>query len=173
MPSELDKTLVLPEKLRNRLKRVYGKIVEEGEIKSHVDEKFIICVGDVVTYTLLKNGIKPDIAIVDYKTMRKNVDFEIIKKFGDAVFSVKNPAGRITQELWNTIKKSMDMNCKVRIDVDGEEDLAVIPCVFFAPIGGIVIYGMPNTGLVVLEVTEKDKKEVYDIIKEMEVYPWN
>ncbi len=165
----LDRSLILPEKLKKKLRKVHGKIVNEKDIKKHVSGRFIISVGDVVTYTLLKNGIEPNIAIVDYRTMRRDVNFEIIRNFGDEIIKVRNPAGRITPELWNAVRESINMNGKIRIDVDGEEDLAVIPCVFFVSIGAIVIYGMPNTGLVVLEVTEEDKKNVREIIKEMEV----
>lgn len=36
--------------------------------------------------------------------------------------------------------------------VDGEEDLAVLPCILTAPSGSLVLYGQPGEGLVVCEV---------------------
>ena len=36
------------------------------------NEKYIVSVGDQVTYTLIKNNIKPVFCIVDFKTKRNN-----------------------------------------------------------------------------------------------------
>ncbi len=168
MPLELDKPLILPNNLRAELKKVHGELVREQELASILAGKFVITVGDVVTFTLLKLGLKPNIAIVDYKTKREKIEFEEIKKFGDVIYAVKNPAGSITPELWNAIKSAIELKKNVRLDVDGEEDLAVIPAVILAPLGAIVIYGIPNTGLVVLEIKEEDKKTAQQIIENME-----
>ena len=165
-PSELDKPLVLKEHLRREMQRVHGELIEEsmlGELKGE-----IITVGDVVTMTLLKHGIEPKIAIVDYRTLRGEVDFKEVREFGKKVFRVKNPRSTITPELWRAVREAMGME-GVKIEVDGEEDLAVIPVIFFAPLGANVIYGMPNTGLVRLKVTDEEKRKVEEIIKEMEV----
>jgi len=37
------------------------------------------------------------------------------------------------------------------IIVNGEEDLAVIPCVLMAPNDSIILYGQPGEGIVVVE----------------------
>ena len=169
MLSELGKDLVLPNHLRKELRKVYGEVVEEKDIKKKIRGKFVVCVGDMVANTLLKEGLEPDIIIVDYRTMRRDIDFHNIRNFGDEVMRVVNPPGKITVSLWNGVKRAMKMKKKVRIEVDGEEDLAVIPVVHFIPLGGIVIYGMPNTGLVILEVGEDNKRHAERIIKEMEV----
>ena len=165
--SELDKPLILREKTRKKLQEVHGELVSEEEIKNLEGE--IICVGDVVTSTLLKLGKEPKIAIVDYRTKRGKYEDERIKKFGENVVKVSNPPGTITPELWKVVRKAIHSKKKWRIEVEGEEDLAVIPVVHFAPIGAIVIYGMPNTGVVMIKISDEDKKEVKEIIKEMEV----
>ncbi|AGB04371.1 hypothetical protein AciM339_0483 [Aciduliprofundum sp. MAR08-339] len=167
MPYELDKPLILPEHLRGELQRVHGILLEEDEIKNI--EGMIICVGDVVTHTLLKMGIKPKMAVVDYKTKRGEMVFEDVRSFGERVFRVENPAGTITPGLWDAVKKALISEKNVKIVVDGEEDLAVIPVVFFAPLGANVIYGMPNTGLVLLKITPEERDKVKDLIKKMEV----
>jgi len=41
--------------------------------------------------------------------------------------------------------------------VDGEEDLAVIPCVLMAPEGSLILYGQPGEGVVLVE-TDKVKE---------------
>ncbi len=169
MPSELDKPLQLPKHLRKELKKVHGRIVRDEALHKVVAGHYIICVGDVVTYTFLKLNLMPNIAIVDYKTKRNAVNYALVEKFGEKVIKAKNPAGTITPELWNAIKNAIKSNVPIRIDVDGEEDLAVIPAVIFAPKGAMVIYGIPNTGLAVIEVTDEDKKSAMHIIEEMEV----
>ena len=168
MPLELDKTLYLPEHLRSELQKVHGSIIQEKDIPNIVKGHYIVCVGDVVTNTLLHIGIEPDVAVVDYKTKRENMVFNRILNFGKISYNVINPAGTITPELWNTIYIAMKSGKKVRIDVNGEEDLAIIPVVYFSPIGAMVIYGIPNTGLAILEVRHEDKRNVLKIIEEME-----
>ncbi len=167
--SELDKPLVLKERTRKKLQRIYGELVSTPDLPGKLSGEIVICVGDVVTDTLLSLGIQPDVAIVDYKTKREKMVFERIKNYGDKVLKVRNPAGTITPELWATVRKAISMGEKVRVDVDGEEDLAVIPVIYFAPLGATVIYGMPNTGLVLIKVSDEDKKKVNEIIREMEV----
>ena len=167
MHSELDKPLILKDSTRKKLQRVYGKLIREEDLKDIQGD--IFAVGDVVTHTLLALNISPKIAIVDYKTKRGKIEFEDVKNFGEKIVKVYNPPGTITPELWRAVRRAIESSEKVKIEVDGEEDLAVIPVVFFANIGANVIYGMPNTGLVLLKVTHEDKRMVEEIIKEMEV----
>ncbi len=164
--SELDKPLVLKESTRRELQRVHGKLIQEDELDSL--EGKIITVGDVVTHTLLSRGIEPKMAIVDYQTLRGKVEFEDVRNFGKEVMKVKNPRSTVTPELWRAVREAMGME-GVKIEVEGEEDLAVIPVVFFAPLGANVIYGMPNTGLALIKVTDDEKEKVKSLIKEMEV----
>ncbi len=165
--SELDKPLVLKEETRRELQRVYGNLIEEDELEKIGGD--IFAVGDVVTHTLLKHGVEPKIAIVDYRTKRGEIVYEDVKNFGEEIVKVKNPRSTITPQLWRAVREAMKSRRKVKIEVDGEEDLAVIPVVYFSPLGASVIYGMPNTGLVLLKVSPEDKMKVEEIIKEMEV----
>ncbi len=167
--SELDKPLILPQKLRAELRKIYGEIKSEEELTALLHGRIFYSVGDVVTYTLLKLNLLPNVAIVDYRTKRENVNFDLIRKFGEEIMEVRNPPGTITPELWHAIKIAIISEKRVRIDVRGEEDLAVIPVVYFSPMGAIVIYGMPYTGLVALEVNDVHKRNVAKIIEEMEV----
>ena len=166
---ELDKPLILPEKLRGALRKIYGELKSEQELLELLSGRTFYSVGDVVTYTLLKLGLKPKLAVVDYRTMRKEINFDMIRDFGDEVIEVSNPPGMITPDLWRAVRAAIRSQKSVRIDVRGEEDLAVIPVVHFSPLGAMVIYGMPYTGLVVLKVSERDKENVMKLIKEMEV----
>ena len=163
---ELDEPLILKEETRKKLQKIYGKLIREDNLKNIKGN--IFAVGDVVTHTLLNCGINPKIAIVDYKTKRGEKIYEDVKEFGQKIIKVKNPRSQITPELWRAVREAIQYN-SVKIEVEGEEDLAVIPVVFFANLGANVIYGLPNTGLVWLKVTDEDKRKVREIIKEMEV----
>ncbi len=165
--SGLDKPLILREETRKKLQKVYGKIVTEEELRELRGD--IIAVGDIVASTLLRLGKEPHVIIVDYKTKREEYVDELVKNFGERSVRVQNPAGTITPQLWDAVARALRSGEKWRIEVDGEEDLAVIPVVHLAPLGAIVIYGMPNTGVVMIKVSEKDKDEVNKIIEEMEV----
>ena len=51
--------------------------------------------------------------------------------------------------------------------VDGEEDLLVIPVCLFAPENTIVMYGQPNEGLVIVEITNQVREKVQNIVNLM------
>ena len=68
--------------------------------------------------------------------------------------NVDNPPGTITDELWETIEKAKYLAAEesnILIVVNGEEDLAVIPCVLMAPENTVILYGQPGEGIVVVE----------------------
>src|SRR5512137_2985224 len=120
----------LPDDLKDTLNGYIGNLVDEqGLLKLLIAEKYIVSVGDKVTYTLLKHGITPILCIVDYKLERKSYPLEMktfIQKFNAVHIQIKNPPGTITDELWDAIKTVFQnlKNHPVCIEVDGEEDLA-------------------------------------------------
>jgi uncharacterized protein (UPF0218 family) len=129
----------------------------------------IISIGDVTTYYLIKAGIVRTCAswII---SMRIPVDHEIRKGTAHESFKdvrVDNPPGVVTDELMDAIRDNMSSKVPVRIFVNGEEDLAVIPACLYAPIGSAVIYGQPNEGVVVVHVTEEKRKETQAILDQM------
>jgi len=155
----------VPEKKKEELRKPLGKIVKEMDLRS-LEGKRIVTVGDFVTSYFVKLGVMPDIAIIDYKIERKEYKG---KKFQpQKVIKVKNPAGYITRELWNSIATAYALQEKVLIEVDGEEDLAALPAIYLAPPNTIVIYGMPSKGMVVVEVGEKERKKVDEFLKSLE-----
>jgi len=164
---------VLPDNLRDKLKEPLGDLVDTRKLLDIVSGKnFIVSVGDFVTFTLIENGINPDISIVDYIVKRKNYSDEMKDKIGsfDAkVVNVKNPAGTISDELWNAIEFAFEHRgeCCFRIEVDGEEDLAALAVIYKAPSDATIIYGMPNKGAVVVEATNENKQKVKDILNRM------
>ncbi|MDI6707685.1 MAG: DUF359 domain-containing protein [Candidatus Thermoplasmatota archaeon] len=161
----------LPEELREELKRSRGKVVTNSkELDSLVKAKTIAVVGDIATLEVYRKGIAPKLAVVDFKSKRESSEKlkSEISKIYCRVRKVKNPAGTITSELWDSIKEAYCSPENTRIEIDGEEDLASLACIALAPKNTFVLYGLPEKGLAVIEVTEKEKKLVNKILKEME-----
>ncbi len=154
----------LPDDKKEELRKPLGKITNKVE-KEDLKGK-IVSVGDAVTMSLEKEGIKPDIAIVDYKIERRGYEG---KNFSAGkIIKVKNPAGKITRELWNAIATAYIENKKTLIEVDGEEDLAALPAIYLAPDNTTVIYGMPSKGMVVVNVGKKERNIVEKFLKSLE-----
>ena len=56
------------------------------------------------------------------------------------------------------------MEESVRITVDGEEDLLVIPACIYAPDKSVVLYGQPNEGMVIVPVTSEIRNKTKSIL---------
>ncbi|AFL94965.1 hypothetical protein CL1_0760 [Thermococcus cleftensis] len=164
---ELRKALKEPlgELVRGEIPEPYVKIREELEKARHV-----VTVGDVVTENVIKLGISPSLAIYDHRTKRKAYNPSIDP--GAVVMTVQNPAGTITKALLNAIRKGFGLaerGRRVYIKVNGEEDLAAIPAVLYAPPGSVVLYGQPDEGVVLIKVTPECKLKCGKLMSKMEV----
>ena len=168
--------LILPEKLRKRLKKPLGTLIT-GDFTETM-QKFkailikekpvkLIAVGDAISESLMKNGIFPDLFIVDNRIMRE--DIAPIKFDAQRTIYAKNAAGTISDEAWNVIKDALNSDVQTKIVIDGEEDLLTLPAVLFAPENSFVVYGQPREGMVVVKVTKEKKMEIRSIVGEMEV----
>ena len=150
--------LILDENSRNEFKKPLGKIYPlfDDAIPNIKSSKFLISVGDATTNNLLKNKIYPNITIIDNLIQRKSHDHDIIHT--ENILNSKNPPGTITDNLWETIEIAIEKSTKNDerqiIVVDGEEDLAVLPCILMAPENAVLLYGQPNEGLVFLNVSD-------------------
>lgn len=128
------------------------------DFKDALDEitsaKFLISAGDETFKNLINNDIIPNVGIIDNLIQRKNHNYNLLAI--ENIVKAINPPGTITRNLWETIEKSIGLaenGDNQLIIVDGEEDLAVLPCILLAPDDTIVLYGQPNEGLVVLNVS--------------------
>ena len=162
----------LPEELRSRLKEPFGMLyrgeglecIENIARDLDLESSFLITVGDVVTHYVLEFGVQPHLIIVDDRTKRGRLSPEITTGKGDfREVEVENPAGVITEELDEAIKEAIDGESPVRLWVNGEEDLATLPVIKYAPTSSIVLYGQPDEGVVAVIVDEKTKEMVGEI----------
>ncbi|KYC47274.1 MAG: hypothetical protein AMQ22_01989 [Candidatus Methanofastidiosum methylothiophilum] len=170
--------LVLTEELRLKLKNPMGLLIE-GDVKSVIDrllpliqDKRIISVGDVVSQNLIEHEIFPELVIVDGRNLRAEIGDNIDC---DNTTTVENPQSEITGELWVAIERFFKDKTKrfKKILVEGEEDLAVMPAVLHGDGDTVVLYGQPERGVVIIEVTEDKKKEISEYLNEMEGDLWN
>ena len=159
----------LPDDLRDQLKNPLGNLISDNDpnkeniIKKISAESTIITVGDRTTENMLQLGLKPQVQIIDGLEKRS----QRIVPIDDTIntnLSCRNPPGEITEESMQIIQKAFSCESPVRITVDGEEDLLVIPVCIHAPENSIVMYGQPNEGLVIIRVTPEIKAKVQKIL---------
>jgi len=164
--------LQLPDDLRDQLKTPLGNLISDNDpnkeniIKKISAESVIITVGDRTTENMLQLGLKPQIQIIDGLEKRS----ECAVPADDTIntkLSCKNPPGEITEESIQVIQKAFSSEPPVRITVDGEEDLLVLPVVIFSPENSVVMYGQPNEGLVIVHITPDIQAKVQKILDAM------
>ena len=130
----------------------------------------LIAVGDMTAFYLLKASIVPDVVIVDNKTKRMQIPDHVVKSLDHDSYKtveVKNPPATLTKELMDMIRESLQEADRIKIVVDGEEDLATLPAILYAPLGSVVVYGQPNEGSVMVKVTSEKKKHIEELMKQM------
>jgi hypothetical protein len=125
----------------------------------------VIAVGDVTLKALLEAGCIPDLGIFDRQTKRLPCEFPKVE-----TKTVKNPAGEITDEAVSSIKKALFARRmqRVMLVVEGEEDLLALAAITQAPNGSLVIYGMPNRGMVVATADSETKEKVAFVISQFQ-----
>tara|TARA_Y100000780_G_scaffold17582_1_gene15120 strand:+ start:527 stop:1024 length:498 start_codon:yes stop_codon:yes gene_type:complete len=164
--------LKLPENLREDLKIPLGDLINDIDvnnknIQTKINPKsIIITVGDKTTENIISLGIRPQIQIIDGLEKRNQHSIPLDKEI-NTVLTCKNPPGEITQESIQTIQKAFSSDPPIRIIVDGEEDLLVIPVCIAAPENSVVMYGQPNEGLVIVHVTPEIREKVQKILNVM------
>jgi len=165
---------ITPE-LRRKLKEPLGTLIRGSfsetmrrfkDIKEKEKPISIISVGDTVSKNLVKNHVFPQLAIVDNRVMRKSIQPTSLA--AESTIYVRNSPGTITEEALVAIQDALKSNRRVKIVVDGEEDLLALIAVLYAEENSFVVYGQPYEGVVVVKVTPKKKAEVAEILKVME-----
>ena len=162
----------LPEDIRAQLKLPLGDLIHDNDpnkksiVKHFFAGSVVITVGDKTTEYILQLGLKPKIQIIDGLEKRN----QRIVPADDTIntnLSCRNPPGEITEESMQVIQKAFSCESPVRITVDGEEDLLVIPACIFAPENSVVMYGQPNEGLVIVTITPEIRAKVQKILDAM------
>ncbi|HVO36880.1 MAG TPA: DUF359 domain-containing protein [Candidatus Acidoferrum sp.] len=166
---------ILTPQLRMKLKQPLGLLIKGSfaetmnrfnEIAIREKPPQIISVGDTVSRNLVQNNILPHLMIVDNLAMRKGTQSFSAK--AEKMMRIKNPQGTITAEAVQTIQEALKDSQRVKIVVDGEEDLLALIVILHSPMNSLVVYGQPYEGIVVVKVTSEKKAEIVNILKDME-----
>jgi len=163
----------LPDNLREQLKIPLGLLLLESDatkknIQKHISENsFIITVGDRTTEKMIEFGLIPSLQIIDGQ--EKRIKRDIPKSFDiSTTLTCENPAAEITDQSIETIKKAFASHTPVRITVNGEEDLLVLPVCIYAPENSVVMYGQPNEGLVIVKINPEIRNKTQTLLDLME-----
>ncbi|MBT4326208.1 MAG: GTP-dependent dephospho-CoA kinase family protein [Candidatus Nitrosopelagicus sp.] len=162
----------LPDSIRDQFKNPLGVLLpEEIADKKHIseyldDDSYLITVGDRTTEKMVDFGIIPSLQIID--GIEKRAKRESIKSDVTNYFEVDNPPAEITLPAIGIIKKAFSMLPPARIMVTGEEDLLVLPVCVHAPENSVVMYGQPNEGLVIVQVTSEIRNKAQKLLDLME-----
>ena len=163
----------LPPNLRKQLKIPLGHLLIEKEatknnIQNYISENsYIITVGDRTTEKMIDFGLIPSLQIIDGQEKRETRQI-ISNSNVKTALTCDNPAAEITDQSIETIKKGFNSETPVRILVNGEEDLLVIPVCIYAPENSVVLYGQPNEGLVVVKITPEIRNKTQRLLDLME-----
>ena len=169
----------LPELYRDQLKIPLGVLIPNNmvtyeRIKKEIpDDSFVITVGDRSTENMIKLGIIPSLQIVDGLEKRQRRTYpDVVRDVEHGgripeIIKVVNPPAEITSESITAICRAFSSKPPVRIQVDGEEDLLVIPVCVHAPENSVVLYGQPNQGLVITVINDKVRNKTKNILDVM------
>ncbi len=155
------------------IKELWGVPLKEDEVAG-LKGKYIVTVGDMVTHTFLKNGVRPHIMYFDLMTERK--PYEVLdEELKDVVANrhlVKNAAGEISTDLireseraFKKVKKSKWT--RYAIQVLGEEDLAALPAIILSEDDWLIVYGEPGVGMRIIKSDLKIRKKVVETLMKM------
>ncbi|MEB3862064.1 MAG: GTP-dependent dephospho-CoA kinase family protein [Desulfurococcales archaeon] len=151
--------LSLPARARPDFKWPRGPIYRGrvGGLLARLNPTTLSCIGDVVTRTCLGSGLRPTLAAIDGFT-RRGVEAGIddlvgsASRFGMRVYRVVNPRGALSVDAVEAVCGALGSREPTLLLVDGEEDLLALPAIACTPEGGIVVYGAPGVGAVVVRV---------------------
>lgn len=159
--------MLINERIRAELKTPVGRIVPEGNISKETFDPYFgvglltVCVGDRTTERVHEYNFSPGLEIVD--SLEKRISRQsppLIVGEDRCILKAKNPPGYISGESLRKLDESLDMilnkRRRVRLEIDGEEDLLALPVIGFFPEDTTVFYGQPNVGVVI--VTSKESR---------------
>jgi len=170
----LNGSLILPKDLRGEFQKPFGELLTNSENLSVGKNYLIITVGDIATKMFNEKSLGQDISAIDFKVAREK-KFSSIFELGflgsERLIKVNNPASHITSELFRALLGIFESGIKRKIilQIEGEEDLAVLPLVLFSPLNTIIYYGQPHKGLVKVVVSEEAKEKAYNLILKLKL----
>jgi GTP-dependent dephospho-CoA kinase len=180
------KSYVISEELRKRLKEPLGELLPDKKAtkaailsRLHGSKKdpsdIVVSIGDRTTRKMHEFSIQANLEIIDGKERRNPVEKFPYEGNASRYLKAINQPGGISSDLLSALRKSLDLISKkselpVRIEVEGEEDLAALPVMAFFPPETTVLYGQPGLGLVIARAKGKSRIESWDILSELGIF---
>jgi pantetheine-phosphate adenylyltransferase len=156
--------IILDEAQRDFFSQVQGEFIEAVPAQKPAAVPRRVVVGDVSLTRFLERGWEFDLGIFDRSSQRAASDLVPSDIFEQAL-QIENPAGSVQPKLAAAIRDTG----RRFIQIDGEEDLAVIPAVLLTALGSEIYYGQPDEGLVRIRVSEEIKQSFADQVQSDQV----
>ena len=154
----VSKDLRIPGDMRGELKEPFGTLFTGMEkANAYMSGYEIATVGDFVNHSLTKMGVGARIVVIDRRVRRKPFVDDLWE--GYRVIKASNRRGFISSSLWLAVQKALDSRQPARIEVSGEEDMAVLPLMVLAPDGMAIAYGLFDRGVCVIR-TGREAREL-------------
>jgi cytidyltransferase-like protein len=166
------KDLKLTDDLRQEFKKPFGELFKDIGDSLKNKGNLIITVGDITTKNFNEKFPIQNISVVDFRVAREK-KFSGLSELGFTedknVFNVDNPAGYITSNLFKKLAEIIksDLSKKAILQVNGEEDLAVLPLILLSPLDTSIYYGQPDQGMMKIAVSEISKNRAYSLISRL------
>ncbi len=158
--------LKITEELRAELKEPLGRIVSIEEVIK--TKKKVVAIGDIVVLSLLEKGVKPHVAVFDFKNLRKEISEtekqKLLLHFPNFE-KTANPPGTLNEKIFPVAKKLLKNGGALFID--GEEDLVALAFLRHLEEGFVLVYGIFGKGVVAVEGGRKTREKANSIIKRM------
>ena len=174
--------LPLPVRMRAELKRPMGRLVPDASVTRAEllrglpgGEPVVVTVGDATSERAAALGMAPVLEIVDGFERRARRGFQRRGPPASGpspppprLARCKNRAGGICTECADLVRDLLGPPLRPsRIEVDGEEDLLVIPACIHAPDGAAVMYGQPGEGIVVVRAGPDARNRAKSVLDRM------
>jgi len=174
-PLWFKKKLLITEKLRRNFKKPFGVLLRKNKGLRRPDCPYLITVGDITTKIFNDLSLHQDISVIDFKVARKK-KFSSLIELGflgkDKIIKIANPAGCLTSTLFKAVCEIFKLkkdSQHIILQIEGEEDLSVLPLILSASLESIIFYGQPKEGIVKIVVSEKTKEITYDLVSQFKI----
>ncbi len=164
----------LSDSRRTDLKKPLGVLIADNDVTAEIIASHAgvnasyITIGDASTERASALGLNVCMEIVDGLEKRAARSMPKIRENFTTIRCV-NPPGYITPAAEDVIYKVMEKipNTRVRIIVDGEEDLLALPVCARAKDGFAILYGQPNEGIVVVRADLASRNKAKSLLDSM------
>lgn len=154
--------IVIPNSVKLELKKPLGRVsYSMEEVKKLSRKKKIVTVGDICTLALLAIGVKPHLAVFDYRYMRKKLNAMLIGVLENTYkkrTTYGNKPGTLSIKLLCDAPQLLKKGGAVLIN--GDEDLTALAFILTAKKEHIVVYGQPKEGIVIVKPKNRIKTKI-------------